>query len=420
MKRILLIIILFAAANVCVKAAKKDKANQPTPLKVLLRDAHASIKNKRDQAKHINTLEEALKREGLTAEDSAEVRYTQSLLNISLNDGENMKAYLRQKYDTAAYFNSLLSASKYALMCDSADIRPNVKGKVKSRYRSKNRELLLRHRPNIYAGGRFYLRKNDYAKALPFFRMYVDMVEEALLQDEKDVQSDTLLARSCFYATVASYNNKQPDVVLCYIDRAMEGVDEELKPDMQEYKVRCLLALGDTVQWWEALREGCRAYPRHDYFFTQIMEYVDEAQKYQLGLDIADSMLVHVQDIPLYWYAKSVMYLRMGKNDECVAMSDSVISRAPDHVEAWRNMGVCLLNDAMEYDKKACFDLSNPRCREDRIRLQRFYTRARKPFERLRELLPERKDIWAAPLYRIYLNLNMGKEFDEMEKILKE
>ena len=250
MKRIVLFLIGLSAC-VCVTAAeasKKDKASQPTPLKTLLRDAHSAIKNKRDQAKHINTLQEALKREGLTSADSAEILFTQSELSVSLNDAENMKAYLRQKYDTAAYFNTLLSASEYALRCDSADIRPNAKGKVKASYRSKNRDLLLRHRPNIYAGGRFYLRKNDYAKSVPFFRTYIDMVEAPLLQGQKKLEKDTLLARSCFYLALAAYNNKQSDVVLQYIDRAMEGVGDSLKPDLHEYKVRCRLAVGDTAQ----------------------------------------------------------------------------------------------------------------------------------------------------------------------------
>lgn len=424
MKQKVLFLILLFCTYVCVNAygedKKKSKAQQPTPLKTLMRDAHAAIKYKRDQAKNINTLGEALKRQNLSAQDSAEIFFTQSLLSVSQNDAENMKAYLRQNYDTAAYFNTLLNASLYALRCDSADMRPDPSGKVKLRYRSKNRELLLRHRPNIYGGGRFYLRKNDYAKSVPFFRTYIDMVGAPLLKGEKALENDTLLPRANFYLTLAAYNNKQPELALQHIDRAMEGIDEDLKPDLHEYKVRCHLAVRDTTQWLEALREGCRKYPRHDYFFTQLMEYVDETGKYDMGLSIADSMLARVQDIPLYWYAKSVMFLRMGRYRECVEMSDSVLSRTPDHLEALRNKGVCLLNLAMEYEDVVTLAQDAKKRSEARTHLHECYQQARSPFERLRELLADRKDIWAAPLYRIYLNLNMGKEFDEMEKVIRE
>ena len=32
---------------------------------------------------------------------------------------------------------------------------------------------------------------------------------------------------------------------------------------------------------------------------------------------------------------------------------------------------------------------------------------------------PDDKDRWAAALYNIYLNLNMGKEFEEIDKMLR-
>ena len=39
--------------------------------------------------------------------------------------------------------------------------------------------------------------------------------------------------------------------------------------------------------------------------------------------------------------------------------------------------------------------------------------------ERLRKLEPNDPARWAPALYRIYLHLNMGKEFDEIDRILK-
>ena len=40
--------------------------------------------------------------------------------------------------------------------------------------------------------------------------------------------------------------------------------------------------------------------------------------------------------------------------------------------------------------------------------------------ERYRELRPDEKEKWAAALYNIYLNLNMGKEFLEIDRLLRE
>ena len=46
------------------------------------------------------------------------------------------------------------------------------------------------------------------------------------------------------------------------------------------------------------------------------------------------------------------------------------------------------------------------------------YRNAMPYLERYRALAPEQKSKWALPLYTIYLNLNMGKQFDEIDKLL--
>ena len=47
------------------------------------------------------------------------------------------------------------------------------------------------------------------------------------------------------------------------------------------------------------------------------------------------------------------------------------------------------------------------------------YRNSLKYMQTYRKLAPTRKDLWAMPLYTIYLNLNMGKEFVEMDAIIK-
>ena len=38
--------------------------------------------------------------------------------------------------------------------------------------------------------------------------------------------------------------------------------------------------------------------------------------------------------------------------------------------------------------------------------------------EKARELKPDQKDLWLQGLYRVYYNLNMGPEFEEIEKMM--
>ena len=47
------------------------------------------------------------------------------------------------------------------------------------------------------------------------------------------------------------------------------------------------------------------------------------------------------------------------------------------------------------------------------------YKKALPYLQRYRALAPGAQDKWALPLYTIYLNLNMGREFEEIDKLLK-
>jgi hypothetical protein len=40
--------------------------------------------------------------------------------------------------------------------------------------------------------------------------------------------------------------------------------------------------------------------------------------------------------------------------------------------------------------------------------------------EQYRQLAPDQKGKWAPALYKIYLNLNMGRQFEEIDRLMKE
>lgn len=50
--------------------------------------------------------------------------------------------------------------------------------------------------------------------------------------------------------------------------------------------------------------------------------------------------------------------------------------------------------------------------------LKTFYEKAKPYYEKARELKPDQKDLWLNGLYRVYYNLQMGPEFEEIEKLM--
>ena len=76
--------------------------------------------------------------------------------------------------------------------------------------------------------------------------------------------------------------------------------------------------------------------------------------------------------------------------------------------DAYYNGGTAYLNIALRMDPK-----------RHKKQIKRMYQLALPYMEKFRRLAPGEQQKWAPALYRIYFNLNMGKQFDEIDKILK-
>lgn len=394
----------------------------PKPVKVrtLISEAKAAIKYSKNQQNAEKNLLAVVDREDVTTVQRAEIYFMASELERNINDAENMKLYLKQAYDTVKFFNTILNMHEHLIKCDSYDCEPNAAGVVKLKYRNKSREILKAYRTNLLNGGKFMLKHAKYNEAYPYFDMYLQSSRHAILESEPAFRTDSLLPRVAYWATVSAYNANQPEKALRYIDEAIEGGNESLRTSLQEYKARCYEVLKNNEKWMEALEEGTRLYPAHDYFFLKLMdEYMDE-QEYDKGLALCDTLISKVGNKDIYWFAESQIFLLRKQFDETIRTADEALKCDSTMTDAYYNKGNAFLNKAVIFAETACNDVRDPKCREDRRQLQKLYNQAREPMEMVRRLAPKDSKRWAMPLYRIYLNLNMGNEFAEMEKILND
>lgn len=382
------------------------------------------IKEAKTAIKNGNNLENAEKKLLETATnpqtkhgDKAECYYMAGLINRKINAIENEKLYLKQNYDTAKFFNSIYTMFVRFQQCDSVEMQPDAKGHIKFKYRRKVHDILLTYRDNLLNGGKFFLRKNNYGQAYPFFDMYIACASAPMFEKEFFLQSDTLMTRAAYWATLAAYSNKQAAQTLKHADLALK-LDMHRKY-IQEYKAKSHFALQDTARWLADLKEGLINYPEHTYFFVNLMDYFNEAKRYEEGIHFADTMIRYNPQSSLFWYAKSAVLMNMRRYEECIAVSDSVLKRDTAYVDAYYNKGISYCNMALMRAEKLNPKVGQAQYRKDREAVAALYRKALPPMRMVRKLAPEDTARWANPLYRIYLNLNMGKEFDEIDKILK-
>ena len=392
-------------------ANKKEKAQKPVKMSTLYKAASTAIKNASGQDGARTNLINALSRPELKNKDKAEIFYTAAKLYESSNSVENRKAYLKQQYDTAMFFNTLLNMYEQLRLCDSVDAVPNAQQKVKQKYSKKTYDLRQKHIKNILNGSKFFLRKGDYASAYGYIDAFYTNTTS---------KRDSLLYRLAYQAALCGYLTNQPKHTLKYIDKAIEAASGGDKPILQEYKVRTYALLKNDSLWVRELHTGVNLYPEYDYFFVNLIDWYNSQRMTKEACELADSLIQVVSaEKAIYWYTKCKMKLMENDYEACIQFADSTIKRDPAYVDAYYNKGISYLNMAVIKKDTACNDIKDKRFAEDRKAIHELYAQAMPCMEKVRELQPDMVDRWASPLYRIYLNLNKGKEFDEMDKILK-
>jgi tetratricopeptide (TPR) repeat protein len=129
---------------------------------------------------------------------------------------------------------------------------------------------------------------------------------------------------------------------------------------------------------------------------------------YTKALSVADEALAVDSLHPLFLLAKSTMLLNVGNYAQCIKFSDRLIAVDSEMADAYYNAGTAYLNIALNMD-----------ARKYRKQIRKMYQQAMPYMETYRKLAPDERQKWGPALYRIYFNLNMGKQFDEIDKILK-
>ena len=321
-------------------------------------------------------------------------------------EAANEKLYLKQKQDTAAFLDLTRRMFTIVERLDSLDMRPDKRGRVELEYRSRHAAELSALRPNLFFGGTYYLRKGDNQRAFEFFETYIDCDRQPLFSGYDFLHNDKRMAEAAYWATSSGYHMHDPVLTLRY--RHLALADTSKARYTLQYMAEARKWLDDDSLYVETLREGFRRYPTFAYFFPRLMDYYTANRQYDKALALADSALAADPGRELFLFAKSTALLNMGRYAESVAWSDSVIARNDSMPEAYFNAGTAYLNMALKLDS-----------RKDKKQLRATYQSARQYMERYRQLAPDEKRKWGPALYRIYLNLNLGRQFDEIDRLLK-
>ena len=325
-------------------------------------------------------------------------------------DQGNEKLYLEEKYDTTALF--LVGKRMFDTLegLDSLDRLPDARGKVKLKYRDRSAELLNIYRPNLFNGGVFFMKKHDFSRAYDFFDTYINSAVKPMFARYQYAERDKRLPEAAYWASYCGYKLEKPQLTLRHTYQALK--DSVHLPYMLQYLSETYKLEKDTARYVQTLKDGFSKYPKFPFFFPRLIDYYSHIGAYDEAMKSCDEALQTDSVNTLFRYAKSSLLLTMGRYKQSFAISKALIAENDTLADAYLNAGLALFDQAVELDKKT---QSGSKKYNQILEL---YRKAMPYLEKYRAMAPDQKDKWALPLYTIYLNLNMGKQFDEIDKLI--
>ena len=325
-------------------------------------------------------------------------------------DQGNEKLYLKEKYDTTALF--LVGKRMFDTLegLDSLDRLPDARGKVKLKYRDRSAELLNIYRPNLFNGGVFFMKKHDFSRAYDFFDTYINSAVKPMFARYQYAERDKRLPEAAYWASYCGYKLEKPQLTLRHTYQALK--DSVHQPYMLQYLAETYKLEKDTARYVQTLKDGFSKYPKFPFFFPRLIDYYSHIGAYDEAMKSCDEALQTDSVNTLFRYAKSSLLLTMGRYKQSFAISKALIAENDTLADAYLNAGLALFDQAVELDKKT---QSGSKKYNQILEL---YRKAMPYLEKYRAMAPDQKDKWALPLYTIYLNLNMGKQFDEIDKLI--
>lgn len=328
------------------------------------------------------------------------------------NRAENEKAYLKQAYDTANFFNSIKLIFDYGVKCQQSLYNVS-QPKEKNKWQQKISHELSRYYVNLGIGAKYFYRKKQYQEALRYIDYYLNAPGNGLVEDVPE----TCFAEFPYYAFLGmqcNYLTRQYRNVFSYREQA---ASDTLHADIiNEILARSSKATNDTTHYYQYLTKGLRLYPSNEFYYNNLAQNLIGQKKADRLITLSDSLLqIRPQNIS-YLYGKSLALIDLKRYKEAIDCAKKIISIDTTAVESFFHVGFCYCKLAEAIKRPA--NLYSAGQSESAQNRKTYYQEALPYLEKYRKIRPNDTQKWAPLLYQIYLHLNMGQPFEEISKMM--
>lgn len=332
--------------------------------------------------------------------------------NCGLNDAENTKLYLKKDYDTLVFFSTTHQIIKEAARLDSIERILEKNERKKPKDTNFICTLLRQYMPNAAAASRHFYRKGNYTEAMSFLRTCLDMPhtpvgELAGLTDKVETTHAALYLLSAYHAKKFPETHRYESSALA--DSALRG------------KVLKSLALTgeaehDTTAYRKWLDTGFQEFPGEPWFFTRLADYHTSRGDDQAVLFISEKQLKRDSADTPALVALCMAQLNMQRYNDCINSASRLLRADTTAIDANYFLGASYtaMANAVQLPENA-FSVKYKKAKKEQASL---YRQAMPYLELYRTQAPGQAKRWAPLLYKVYLALNEGKKFSEIEKLV--
>ena len=320
--------------------------------------------------------------------------------------------------DTLGMYNGLIESFNAAFKCDEFDMQPNEKGKVKPKYRSKNKSRLTPVRTVLIDAGSHYYNSKNYAAALKAWGTFVSSADAPLFEGE--IKKDSTFYLIADYAALAAYLSKNYADATKYATVALEDpkVKAEALNILLSSQKECCKTREDSVAYFNRLKEIRAKDPGENAVLFAINEYLSQSGRIeQKEAWCAEEVKKNPND-KLVWAFLGESQMNQQKYADAVASFKKSLALDPSFIEVEYNVGASLVLQATQM-KEQLSGATGRLTADDAAKVKAIFEDAKVHLEKIRQADPNREKVnWGYTLYQVYYGLGDNDKAAEIEKLL--
>lgn len=417
MKKLVMSIVFVLGATFAFgqELTKEELKQQKKEIKTLVNIAKdAELNLQTDPAAAVNAMKPVISNP--LVKTNPFVWYVSASAKKAVIDAEN-----RKRAEGAPFNESMLYSYTYELgheleNCEKYDNAPDAKGKIAPKYSEFIITTYAQEFGQFYNAGAYFYGNEDYTKSYDLFKMFIDAADKlykAGMMEEDKVNVPV----AAYNMTLSAMQLQDYEKVLTHVDLAM--ANEQMAPSAFRYKAVAHLELGDTATWLNDCMEGAKLFPDDAYFYQSLIQYYDSRNENEKLNALADELIASDTSNPFFVYLKGYIAHQKQDTEAAIEWYEKTLEVDPNYESALNNLSRCYLYKAQDYAtaQSSTKVTDKKKLAKDKEILDGYYKKALPLLEKLRQLQPDKHELWLANLTNCYYNLNMTAELKEIEKL---